>query len=117
MAVAGTGLLVKTSVICTFEQGRAPGSGKDAERFMIERPHVDTILFRFAFIGVPLRDPHVGMMKTSKMVRFLHKNGGRLLLGAAFACSALGWSTVQKQAALPIAMFVLPLAILMKALI
>lgn len=73
--------------------------------------------FGMAVAGTGLLDPHVGMMKGSKSVRFVHKNGGRLLLGAAFASSVLGWSTVQKQAALPIALFALPLVVLMKVLI
>ena len=48
-------------------------------------------------------------------MRFLHKSSGRLLLGLAFASCALGWSTVQKQAPLAVALFSLPLIVFMKA--
>lgn len=70
-----------------------------------------------AIAGTGLLDPHVGMMKTSKTVRYFHRNSGRILLAAAFACSVLGWSTVQKQAVVPVVLFALPLMIFMKVLI
>ncbi|CAK9035650.1 unnamed protein product [Durusdinium trenchii] len=73
--------------------------------------------FSMAVAGTGLLDPHIGMMKTSKTVRFFHRNAGRILIGSAFACSALGWSTVQKQALLPVVLFASPLLMFMKVLL
>ncbi|CAL1140156.1 unnamed protein product [Cladocopium goreaui] len=70
-----------------------------------------------AVAGAGLLDPHIGMMKASKTVRYFHSNGGRILLAAAFACCVLGWSTVQKQALLPVVLFTIPVMIFMKVLI
>eukprot|EP01065_Artemidia_motanka_P029243 TRINITY_DN35392_c0_g1_i1.p2 TRINITY_DN35392_c0_g1~~TRINITY_DN35392_c0_g1_i1.p2 ORF type:complete len:200 (+),score=53.65 TRINITY_DN35392_c0_g1_i1:56-601(+) len=41
--------------------------------------------------------PDVGMMKTNKVVRMVHKNSGRALTAASWVACWLGFATVQKS--------------------
>mmetsp|Transcript_8105 Transcript_8105/g.8258 ORF Transcript_8105/g.8258 Transcript_8105/m.8258 type:complete len:210 (+) Transcript_8105:18-647(+) len=64
----------------------------------------------FSIVGGVLLHPDWGLLKTNKTIRTFHKWGGRAFTATAWACSVLGFITMQKSLALQI-VFGLPLLI------
>eukprot|EP00931_Biecheleriopsis_adriatica_P005894 TRINITY_DN107370_c0_g1_i1.p2 TRINITY_DN107370_c0_g1~~TRINITY_DN107370_c0_g1_i1.p2 ORF type:complete len:206 (-),score=42.06 TRINITY_DN107370_c0_g1_i1:33-608(-) len=139
VALMGNAVLVKKigGLRATKIHGYLMGAGSFAALFgwyvihsnkeAMGKPHITTwhglfgiicliATFVMAVSGSSLLDPHIGLMKTSKLVRAIHRNSGRALMGAAFVASAIGWSTVQKQEWLPVVLFSIPLLVFMKVL-
>ncbi|CAJ1458745.1 unnamed protein product [Effrenium voratum] len=69
-----------------------------------------------AVAGKIALDPSMGMLRTAKEVRKMHRYSGRIMLVAAWVCSIMGWYTFQKMAILPVAIFALPLLAFVKVM-